>query len=105
MIVTLEIPPSTNATYRHSGHFVYMLPEARVWKNGATIQLKQFHGAEPTKVTIRYYLKRDRDVDGSHKIILDAMQDARVVANDSSIVELHLYKEMDKKNPRVELEW
>lgn len=101
--ITLEIPPSTNATYRHSGHFVYMLPAARVWKNKATLQLREFRGVEPTTVTIRYYLKRERDVDGSHKIILDAMQGAEVVVNDSTITELHLYKEMDKKNPRVEL--
>jgi Holliday junction resolvase RusA-like endonuclease len=70
-----------------------------------TLQLKEFRGVEPIVVTIRYYLKRDRDVDGSHKIILDAMQDAEVVVNDSSIVALHLYKLVDKKNPRVVLEF
>lgn len=51
-----------------------------------------------------YYTSNRLDLDNSAKIILDCMQDAKVMKNDRQVVELHMYKHIDKKNPRVEIE-
>ena len=108
-MITLKLPPTTNHVYGLRGKVRYMYAEARQWKNDAIWQLKQFRGAEPTIVTIRYYLKFNRDVDGSHKLVLDAMQErgggAGVMKDDKTITELHLYKFKDKNKPRMEVEW
>ena len=44
--------------------------------------------------------KRKRDVDGAIKIIMDAMEGI-VYENDNQVTELHVYKEIDKENPRT----
>ena len=107
MKVILSLPPSTNQTYRHHGHTVYMTQEAKSWQIEAlwTLKVSIKPLSDPTNVTITYYLKRDRDVDGSHKIIIDCLQKAGIVSNDKVLTELHLYKKIEKVNPRVEVEW
>jgi Holliday junction resolvase RusA-like endonuclease len=86
-----------------------MYKEAKQWKKDAVWLFLAHKGEEPTKITITYYLKFNRDVDGSHKLILDAMQDrgggAGVMKDDNSITDLILHKEKDKDHPRVEIEW
>ncbi len=102
----LPLPPTTNSTYRHVGHRVFMTREAKVWVNEALWLLKTAQKPlhEPTELFITYYLKRDRDVDGSHKIIIDTLQKAGWFANDSVLTDLHLHKEFSK-DPRVEITW
>ena len=46
---------------------------------------------------------RKRDVDAYIKILLDAMEGI-VYENDNQISELHVYRHVDKKNPRTEIE-
>lgn len=108
-VVKLPLPPSTNNSYGLRGKTRYMYSEARLWKTASMWTFKKFRGSEPTTLTIRYYLKFNRDVDGSHKLILDAMQErgegAGVMKDDKTITELHLFKYKDKENPRVEVEW
>lgn len=58
----------------------------------------------PLRATIRLFRpRRVGDVDGPIKQILDAVQ-GHAYANDSQIVELHVYRGDDKHRPRVELE-
>jgi len=108
MKVILPLPVTTNHTYGMCGKIRYMTAEAKSWKEMAIYKLKRYKGVNPSVIKITYYLKFNRDVDGSHKLILDAMQErgggAGVMKDDSSIIELHLYKYKDKENPRVELE-
>lgn len=101
----LPLPPTTNHTYGQRGRRRFMYAEAKQWLRDAVIVLKANKGENPISVTIIYYLKRERDVDGSQKIILDSLTRAGVVKDDKYITELHLYKKFDKQNPRLEIEW
>lgn len=55
-------------------------------------------------LTIRFYFSSAlrRDVDGGLKIAQDALCEGLGV-NDNRIVETHLYKYVDKSNPRIEV--
>lgn len=108
-MITLSLPPTTNNTYRHSGHFVYMTKKAKVWirEQGmiAKSQIFEEDHKNVTVMSITYFLQRERDVDGSHKIIVDLLTDLGVMNDDRELLELHLYKKWDKQNPRVEITW
>ncbi len=58
---------------------------------------------EPIAVNIIQYFgdNRKRDIDAYIKILLDAAEGI-VYKNDNQITEMHVYKEKDKDNPRVE---
>lgn len=103
--ISLTLPPPTNATYRHVGHTVYMTREAKAWRDESTWLLKAHRGDKPTELTITLYLKRERDVDGSSKLVIDCLEHAGVVENDKDILDIHLHKRWDKANPRLEIEW
>jgi len=57
------------------------------------------------KLTLRAYFgtKRTQDIDNFNKLVLDALTGI-VWEDDSQILELHIYKDYDKQNPRIELE-
>lgn len=56
------------------------------------------------KLDIDVYFDSDRkDLDNSFKVILDCLQQCRVIKNDRQCVEIHGRKLIDKKNPRIEL--
>lgn len=46
---------------------------------------------------------RKRDIDAYLKILLDSMEGI-VYTNDTLINEMHVYKEVDKENPRIEVQ-
>jgi len=60
--------------------------------------------AEPLALSIRFYFTSPlrRDVDGGLKIAQDALCEG-IGLNDNRIVETHLYKDIDRANPRIEL--
>ena len=55
-------------------------------------------------LSIRFYFTSPlrRDVDGGLKIAQDALCEG-LGLNDNRIVETHLFKDLDKTNPRIEL--
>ena len=55
-------------------------------------------------VNIIFYFgnQRSNDIDNCLKILLDAAEGILFI-NDSQVTELHVFKEYDKKNPRVEI--
>lgn len=57
---------------------------------------------DSVSVIINFYLKRDRDLLGSDKLLMDALQGI-VYVNDKQITHAELNKFVDKENPRVEL--
>lgn len=109
MKVILPLPPTTNHTYGQSGKHKFMYTEAKVWKEMAIYKFKGYKGVNPTEIKITYFLKFNRDVDGSHKLIIDAMQErgggAGVMKDDNTIVHLDLYKFKAKEEPRVEIDF
>lgn len=49
------------------------------------------------------YNSSDRkDLDNSFKLLLDCLQECKVIKNDRNCVEIHARKLIDKQNPRVE---
>jgi Holliday junction resolvase RusA-like endonuclease len=106
---TLELPPTSNQLYRtvHRGGrtYQYMTGEARAWKEAAQWGMRdgRYKIIEgPVEVVATFYLKHDRDVDNL-KILLDSLEGI-VLKNDRQVEALHIFKEKDKEEPRVELE-
>lgn len=99
MIFELEIPPTLNHTYRVGrGGVFYKDAKASVWMRYAVLTTQSHHKAiqtitGPCYVGIIMILKRDRDIDSSLKMSLDALQKAGVMKNDSQIVHLNVKKE------------
>ena len=105
MKIVLPLPPTTNHTYYHVHNMKILSKEARAWREEAMWTLKAHKGENPTEVTVTFYLKRDRDVEGSHKLMFDSMTKAGVIVDDKFILDVHLHKRIDKNNPRMEVEW
>jgi Holliday junction resolvase RusA-like endonuclease len=108
--ICLPLPPPLNSLYRHHGHIVYMTREGKEWKDNAKWELIEEiekQKVKPTtnktvKMSIKLYLKRDRDIDGSLKILLDSLQGFLFI-NDSQVKYLEIEKFIDRENPRVEM--
>lgn len=83
-----------------------MTKEAKEWREQALWILKGLEKPlqDQTEISITYYLKRERDCDGSHKLIIDTLAKAGWYTNDSVILDIHLHKRFDKQLPRVEVE-
>lgn len=60
--------------------------------------------SEPLALSIRFYFTSPlrRDVDGGLKIAQDALCEG-IGLNDNRIVETHLYKDVDRTNPRIQI--
>ena len=105
--IILETPLiSTNALYFTGGQR-RLTPKARYIKHSIGWEARdQFHG-EPLKGDLRIRVemyfgdKRKRDIDNI-KALLDALSGI-VWEDDSQIVELHLFKHVGAKKPRIEI--
>lgn len=82
--------------------------EAQAWMERATYQLKKQKrdaGAAtiegPVELWVEVWRKtRVGDVDNYAKGVLDALQEAQVVRDDKQVVDLHMHKRHDSRNPR-----
>lgn len=90
----------------------------RAWKERASIKFRRVRGNGfgdgPLQVAIVAYWPRKHrkgpaeelplgDVDAVAKAVLDALEDAGVIANDAQVVRLGLAKAYSKKSPRIEV--
>jgi crossover junction endodeoxyribonuclease RusA len=116
--VTLPVPPSINHQYAtvngrrllSSAGRAYKAQVGRlVWLSLAETPdrpalLSRLQQAPSLALTIRFYFTSAlrRDVDGGLKIAQDALCEGLGI-NDNRIVETHLYKHVDKVNPRIEV--
>ena len=102
--ITLPMPPSDNHLYGQRGKIRFMFKEGQDWKKMAQLLAKREYKKEPTNEElvgdIVFYLKRDRDVMGSGKLIWDSFQGI-VYKNDSQLTHVSFHKMKDKENPRV----
>lgn len=108
MKFTLPMCPPLNSLYRYGRRGMYKIAKARAWETDAIYKIKRVRwDRKPITGTIEMwvhlYLKRDRDIDGSLKLILDVFEKAGVYENDSQVTVLQVRKQMDKKNPRIEI--
>ena len=112
IILTGE-PKSTNNIYKSHCRFgfptVYMSTTGKDLKKDYQKQLVAQWRKQPIEeditLTMRIFFGRKgkHDIDNFNKIIWDSLTGI-VWKDDSQIVELHIYKDFDKKNPRVELD-
>ena len=110
MNFTFSLPPTTNSAYanRQTGGRI-LTQEARAWKEEAGWIVKSsgrsFDLAAKYKLFIALYVNRDRDIDGSLKLLLDAMSGV-VYDDDAQVVVLVVYKFLKHpgEEPRVEVE-
>ncbi len=115
--LTLPVPPSVNHQYAtvngrrllssagraykaHVGQLVWLTLTKSKHRSSLLPRLK----TESLALSIRFYFTSAlrRDVDGGLKIAQDALCEGLGI-NDNRIVETHLYKNVDKANPRIEL--
>lgn len=111
-ITILGEPKSTQSIYRYAcrGNFpsFYMTKEGKDLKESYQWQARaQYKGAptiEPVVVTARIFFSRrgKHDIDNFNKLFFDAFTGI-VWEDDSQVEELHLYKDFDKDNPRIEI--
>ena len=115
--LTLPVPPSVNHQYATVNGRRLISSAGRAYKAqvGQLVWLKlaqSTHRAalltrlqsEWLALSIRFYFTSAlrRDVDGGLKIAQDALCEGLGI-NDNRIVETHLYKHIDKNNPRIEV--
>lgn len=102
------LPPTDNHSYGRSRFgVVFLVKDAKDFKSITAEVCSKIKDCgklfnDYLDVDITYYVKRDRDVLGCDKILMDAMQGI-IFKNDSQILDAHLHKYKDKENPRVEV--
>jgi len=115
--LTLPVPPSINHQYATVNGRRLLSAAGRAYKAQVGrllwLSLAQFPArsavlsrlqSESLALSIRFYFTSAlrRDVDGGLKIAQDALCEGLGI-NDNRIVETHLYKYVDKTNPRIEV--
>lgn len=111
MICTLPLPPALNHAFRaaissQGRPYTYKTADAKRWQEEATLLINASRKTKemilgPVRVVVKLYLKVDRDIDSSHKLLLDTLQVAGVIKNDKQIVELLTTKIRVKVGPRL----
>lgn len=117
ILLTLPVPPSINHQYATVNGRRLLSSIGRAYKAqvGQLVWLKLAQSADRASLlsrfqsewlalSIRFYFTSAlrRDVDGGLKIAQDALCEGLGI-NDNRIVETHLYKHIDKDNPRIEV--
>jgi crossover junction endodeoxyribonuclease RusA len=117
LTVTLPIPPSINHQYAtvngrrvlsSAGRAYKTQVGQHVWitllRSPFKISLRDRLLSAPLVMSIRFFFASSlrRDLDGGLKITQDAVCEGLRI-NDNRIVETHLYKHVDKANPRIEV--
>lgn len=115
--ITLPVPPSINHQYAtvngrrllsSAGRSYKTQVGQQLWvalaRSSARDSLMGRLQSEPLALSIRFFFTSAlrRDVDGGLKIAQDALCEG-LGLNDNRIIETHLYKEIDKTHPRIEV--
>lgn len=115
--ITLPVPPSINHQYATVNGRRLLSSAGRAYKtqvgqllwlaviqSPSKITLRDRLRSEPLVISIRFFFASSlrRDLDGGLKITQDAVCEGLGI-NDNRIVETHLYKHVDKENPRIEV--
>lgn len=105
--ITLPYPPSANRYWRSWRGRMVVSDAAKTYKLAAWM-VAQSAGIHPlagdVAISVHVYRPARRgDVDNSLKVLLDALIGV-AYQDDSQIVELHVWRHDDKRNPRAEVE-
>lgn len=117
LAITLPVPPSINHQYATVNGRRLLSSVGRAYKASVGEQvwlalarsphkedLLRRLQSSPLSLSIRFFFTSAlrRDVDGGLKIAQDALCEGLAV-NDNRIVETHLFKDLDKVSPRIEV--
>lgn len=117
LLITLPLPPSVNHQYATVNGRRLLSSIGRTYKahvgqqlwvalsrSPARTELVHRLQSGPLALSIRFFFTSAlrRDVDGGLKIAQDALCQG-LGLNDNRIIETHLYKEVDKAHPRMEV--
>lgn len=93
---------------RRNGPGMLKHPKARQFERDFLMQVRPEHRKElgskkrPLRVAVRvFYPSNRQDLDA--ELIMDLLQKSQIILNDRYIVEKHLFRELDKRNPRCEI--
>jgi crossover junction endodeoxyribonuclease RusA len=115
--ITLPVPPSINHQYATVNGRRLLSSAGRAYKSQVGQQLWVALAQSPARaslmdrlqsgplaLSIRFFFTSAlrRDVDGGLKIAQDALCEG-LGLNDNRIIETHLYKDIDKTHPRIEV--
>lgn len=102
----LPVPPSMNHYWRNVGRRTLISAAGREYRKAckvaAQMQRPDLHECEVAVSGVIYMARLGCDLDNRINPLLDALQDVCYV-NDSQVAELHLYRSLDRGNPRVEI--
>jgi Holliday junction resolvase RusA-like endonuclease len=108
LVLDLPLPPSTNAVYRTARNIasVYLSKAGKDYKK-AVREICELHQLKPYEGSVRvdvwvYFKRRGSDLANREKLMLDALEGYAYV-NDRDVVELHMYKRLDKDYPHCEV--
>jgi len=111
MITILGQVPSKSNGYKIGNNRLYKSKELKEYEHFFLLKMLEYRHLfiEPIKdkfsIKILVYFQSNRsDLDNSAKIILDCLQNCKVIENDRLCHELHMVKYIDKENPRIEFE-
>jgi crossover junction endodeoxyribonuclease RusA len=106
--IILPVPPSVNRYWRSgvvNGHAqIYLSDEAKAYKQEVkllTRHLEPFTGLVVVNLTV-FRPRKKGDCDNYLKALLDAIKGS-VYIDDDQVVEIHAYRDDDKRDPRVTL--
>lgn len=105
--IELPLPPSANRYWRYTSTGVYVTSEAEDYKAGVMLRARQTNMrpyAGDVAVYVHVYRQQARgDLDNYAKVLCDSLNGC-AYGDDSQVVELHMFRHDDKRNPRVEVE-
>ena len=94
-----SMPPSVNDyTERARNGSVILTERSREFKRTAYQAIGRYAPHKPSEkriaveVTLYAADKRDSDIDNRNKLILDALEEAQFIKNDSQVDEIHTYR-------------
>lgn len=86
---------------------MFKTQEAKDWAEECQWEFKAAKGemsaTGAVDIHLRLFLSRDRDVDSCFKIVLDALEGFAYL-KDAQVSRVIAYKEVDKSNPRIEVD-
>jgi Holliday junction resolvase RusA-like endonuclease len=112
--VRLPLPPTLNHSYgtfstKTGRSYIYKRNTAKAWQQEATFIIRGARKQKPlietpVSVKVTLYLIRNRDIDSSHKLLLDTLEFAQVIKNDKQIFHLETDKIYPAKEDGLEVE-
>lgn len=104
--LVLPEPPSVNRYWRIMRNRAVKTDAARAYVQTVAVHAKNAkvkRTGKPVAVTLQWYRgRKSGDLDNRAKCTLDSLQGV-AYANDSQVVELHMYRHDDAANPRMEV--